>query len=490
MAFNPQVLPSSRVDLPPSDDFTTSALKGYQLGRVFAGIPQQIEALKIAQLQQDMAQEAQLHPLKIAELQGQIGNIPYNRSKLVSDILGEPGIVTNADTGPVVPVGDTSMDETMRFAAPEGGGQVPADAVSVGLPDLPGVARSPALRREEDELKDEKFYRHWDYMRANPKSGGTPSGQAAAELAALMETMTPEDQLKVLTLNNSFKSRLAGNPQAMLSVARAIKAGATLDDAQDFLLKSSNPSLTGDTDVFGAFTQSTVKLPSAKKAEVAEGLDNFLQPASPQYDPKQAFQLLKNTVRAGLDEGERKQLTSSTGLVQRMALVKNAIAALPADVRTGLFEGGTEKVIQKLRDTGSPELAELETLIRFGMQRYVNEITGVAFTPGEFDRYLQMFPGITKSSKLNESLLSGLQRGAANDAHSKYSSVFGEEQYKKLRNRFQQEHGFFDELSPFPFKGVGNQRTGPETTEGGRKRRTVKGSVYEQQESGKWRKVS
>lgn len=473
--FTPQVNRGSMVDLPPVDDFSESVVKGYQAGRIFAGIPQQLDELKIAQQQQEFDQNSQMFPEKLKLVQQENLNQPVNRELAIGKFLGDPSTVTNMDTGPVVPVGNSHMALTQQFAAPNANRtipgaiseQVPSDTREINIPGYPGVGVSPTVGKNFELQKrneeDERWFKRRDYMVANPIGGGT-TGSEKQELAALMESLSPEDQLKVLTLNNSFKSRLAGNPQAMISVARAIKNGATLDDAQDFLLKSTNPALVNDKDVFAAFNQATVKLPTAKKAEVATALDNFLQPSSPSYDPPEAMQLLKNTVRAGLDEGERKQLTSSTGLVQRMSQVKQAIAALPADVKTNLFTGTAEQIAQKLGETGTPELAELAVMIQFGMQRYVNEITGVAFTPQEFDRYKTIFPAITKGGALNESLINSILKASANDAHSKYASVFGEGAYKSLRNRFQQEHGFIDELSNFPFKGVNDKDTGPQTS--------------------------
>lgn len=162
----PAYNPAFSRGFPPSDivsDVARNFQGGMGIGLALRGVPQ----TKL--LQENVAQDldnqlaAALMPLRVqgAGLQNQQAeearlNAPINRALQRTNIYSEPGIVTNADTGPVVPVSPGSMNDTLRFAAPTGDGQVPSDTISVGVPDQPGVGFSPALRQQETVDKDQR----------------------------------------------------------------------------------------------------------------------------------------------------------------------------------------------------------------------------------------------------------------------------------------------------------------------------------------------
>lgn len=86
-------------------------------------------------LRQQLLQSEQSFPKEQRKLDDEHGNVPYNRSKVVQDILESPGAVSGMSTGPVVPIGNSPFAKTMQFAAPEGNGQVPSDTVGMDIPD-------------------------------------------------------------------------------------------------------------------------------------------------------------------------------------------------------------------------------------------------------------------------------------------------------------------------------------------------------------------
>lgn len=189
--FAPQVNQSSIADLPPADDFSSSVAKGYQMGQLLSGAVEQERQLKIAQLQQEIA----AYPLKQKIAEQQLLNASYQPSKLVEEMVGDTGVVTNADTGPRIPTGTTYMDETLRFAAPTGGGQVPADTVSLGVPGYPGLGRSPSLRVQEDIDKEARTTERLKMLLGQKIEGQ----KEVAQIKAKGGMLTPNRQSAVLS---------------------------------------------------------------------------------------------------------------------------------------------------------------------------------------------------------------------------------------------------------------------------------------------------
>lgn len=149
--FQPQVQGGSITQIKPHDDFSESVMKGYQVGRIIAGIPQQEDALKLERMRQQLFQSRESFPLEQQLLRDKHGNVPYERSKVVQDILESPGAVSGMSTGPVVPIGNSPFAKTMQFAAPEGNGQVPSDTVQM---DIPGQDIGISPSRMQEYLKE------------------------------------------------------------------------------------------------------------------------------------------------------------------------------------------------------------------------------------------------------------------------------------------------------------------------------------------------
>lgn len=485
---------------------------GYTLGQLMRGVPQQQAAAEAQQAElmnvltagriAMQPTERLLADQELLRGEQELLNAPVTRELAIAKMLGDPSTVTNALTGPRVPAispSNTPMDKTMQFAAPGANrtdpfgisGQVPSDTRELNIPGYPGVGVSPSAAKSFELQKraeeDERWFNRYDYKRANPMP--SVSSTKSAELNAVMARLTPERQMQVISTANTFKSRVLDKDATMLAVAKAVESGLSPDQISDEFVRSENPNLVRNPEFMDALNQGSVKLPTNRKMEIATQLDNYLQPGHAQYNPEQAFKLVLNTAESGMDENSKRQLTASNVVINSMAAIRKTIDNLPPNVRTGLFEGGKEKLIQLIRDTGDPNLSELLTMTNMGMVDYIQSKSGLTVTDRERDLFEKIFPDITKSESFNESTMRGIQKAAALNLHSNYSKVFGERQYKALRNKAENNFGYFDAATPFSFGGVGGEKTDKPSNPSTGKRSTISsrkaGSQFRNKKDGK-----
>ena len=98
-----------------------------------------------------------------------------------------------------------------------------------------------------------------------------------------------------------------------------------------------------------------------------------------------------------------------------------------------------------LKKTKDPIQAELANTISQTIQTYRQQLTGAAFTESEAREYNRLFPSITKSPELNQSLINSLKSQYERNMRLFYERQLGSTGYTKL-----------EELTGEPIVGTGD----------------------------------
>ena len=93
--------------------------------------------------------------------------------------------------------------------------------------------------------------------------------------------------------------------------------------------------------------------------------------------------------------------------------------------QTSLLTGSYEKAINKLGEVSDPRLVEIATQIASALQIYRNAVSGTAYSVQEGKDIASIFPGINKSSGLNEAILKGRMSAFDSTIDGSYRSVLG-----------------------------------------------------------------
>lgn len=122
---------------------------------------------------------------------------------------------------------------------------------------------------------------------------------------------------------------------------------------------------------------------------------------------KQAQQLILSRVTSKMSATERDAELDRRNTIDALTEMKQALAdyASTPGADTNLLTGGIENLANKIGQTSDPRLAAIKTRIVQATQKYRNAITGAAWGDQETAEYKTLFPSITNTSKLNNTII-------------------------------------------------------------------------------------
>ncbi len=137
-------------------------------------------------------------------------------------------------------------------------------------------------------------------------------------------------------------------------------------------------------------------------------------------------QVIKNQAKNVMGQTEATELG-------KLETQKNATLALEdtlkryyaAGGKTNIFKGNLESVINKLGEVQDPKLVEIAVETSLQLQQYKNAITGTAAGVQEAKDIAAVFPGINKSSGLNNAIINGKIKALDSQIDGKYRSALG-----------------------------------------------------------------
>lgn len=147
-------------------------------------------------------------------------------------------------------------------------------------------------------------------------------------------------------------------------------------------------------------------------------------------------QVIKNQAKNIMGQTEATQLGKFETAKQATVDLEKSLKEYYANGgSTNIFKGNIEKTINKLGEVQDPKLVSLSTEIALQLQLYRNAISGTAYSEQEGRDITSVFPGINKSSGLNQAIIDGKRRAYDSQIDNTYRNTLG---------------SVYDELKPKP----------------------------------------
>lgn len=132
--------------------------------------------------------------------------------------------------------------------------------------------------------------------------------------------------------------------------------------------------------------------------------------------------------------------------------------------KTNIFKGNLESVINKLGEVQDPKLVELAVETSLQLQAYKNAITGTAAGVQESKDISAVFPGINKSSGLNQAIINGKIKAYDGAIDGTYRSTLG---------------STYDQLKPKAIETTITQPTNPFSTALGQGQTVIQNTIFD-----------
>lgn len=121
---------------------------------------------------------------------------------------------------------------------------------------------------------------------------------------------------------------------------------------------------------------------------------------------KQAQQLILSRVTSKMSATEREAELDRRNTIDALTDMKSALNDYVSTTGdTNILTGNIENIANKIGQTSDPRLAAIKTRIVQATQKYRNAITGAAWGDQETAEYKTIFPSITNTSKLNNTII-------------------------------------------------------------------------------------
>lgn len=146
----------------------------------------------------------------------------------------------------------------------------------------------------------------------------------------------------------------------------------------------------------------------------------------------QAKQAVIGAVKDALPSTSLDMFNGYETVASNLAMIKQDIANLPADQKTGFVSGNWTNALTKLGTTNSALKSKIETEIKAATQAYVNQISGKQFTDKERKAYGEVMPSITKDQTLNTSTMEGFLSTVASTRAGLIKGTIGEQNYNAI----------------------------------------------------------
>lgn len=150
-------------------------------------------------------------------------------------------------------------------------------------------------------------------------------------------------------------------------------------------------------------------------------------------DIENAKTLLSNAISDNLKWQEKIKYDFLTSTVDNIDALKSAYSDFKAKGGdTGLFAGNLEDIAKKVGKVKDPALRWLATTILMSVQQYRKDISGAAFSPQEAAEYESIFPSISNSIELNDTILSSLDKTLRNSQSNFMSRKIWQQNYQSI----------------------------------------------------------
>ncbi len=235
--------------------------------------------------------------------------------------------------------------------------------------------------------------------------------------------------------------RGVNNEELVNSVASLLAQGMTKDDVSDMIRYSEQSLDYGEWRSIANSVFSSV--PGTKRKAIEDGLDDYIQNGDMTGAKDYILKVARDTALAE----EKKNVTAREEALYAINIIEDSLSQyINMGGDTGLLTGNVEKFYNRvLKKTKDPIKAELANTISQTIQTYRQQLTGAAFTESEAREYNRLFPSITKSPELNQSLINSLKSQYERNMRLFYERQLGSTGYTKL-----------EELTGEPIVGTGD----------------------------------
>lgn len=139
-----------------------------------------------------------------------------------------------------------------------------------------------------------------------------------------------------------------------------------------------------------------------------------------------AFVTVKNQAKNVMGQTLATELSGYETAKQQMTSINSLLNDYYAKGgSTNIFSGSYEKTLNNLGTVNKPELVELATNISAALQVYRKSITGTAYSVQEGADIASIFPGINKTSGLNQAIIDGRMKAFDQTIDGTYRNVLG-----------------------------------------------------------------
>ena len=176
-----------------------------------------------------------------------------------------------------------------------------------------------------------------------------------------------------------------------------------------------------------------IEFPSVKaKESAASAIKNLLRTG----DLEEAKDLLKRYARNSLNGTQLDKITGKEDLLSTIDSIENKMAAfVAAGGKLNVFEGLSEKALEKGGFVKDPKLAQLANEIALAIIDYRKSVTGAAFSDSEKRAYDGVFPSIGKTTTLNQAKIDSLRETTNRFVDDFYKRALGESNWNALFNQ-------------------------------------------------------
>lgn len=255
------------------------------------------------------------------------------------------------------------------------------------------------------------------------RSLGLPSGTLANE--AFLE-MEKKKEAKPLQFVSGTEHQASGvfNPNTGVFTSRG--GGGTAGGTGVSTSVVSNPAVQQAlTTILGSGTFT-----KQQQANVVNAIQNGQDPFT--VIKNQAKNVMGQTLATNLSNNEKAR----AALIDLDSALKSYYAN---GGKTNIFSGNYEEAVGKIGEVNDPKLRELATQIEASLQIYRNAVSGTAYSVQEGKAIAAIFPGINKTSGLNQAIIKGRMRAFESVVDESYGQVLGQDTYQQLKQMEQRK---------------------------------------------------
>ncbi len=215
-------------------------------------------------------------------------------------------------------------------------------------------------------------------------------------------------------LENGAPPSLVARMRAATTVEEAIRIGGSYINKYDRAYKDAqtkkllaDSSLVNDTEIVQSPYVNAMVNVNAGSAEGQQKRDiariaQFVKNGQTQ----EAKNLILSRVTSKMSATERTAEVDRRNTIDALSDMRQAFSDYVAETGdTNVLKGGVENLANKIGTTTNPKLAAIKTRIIQATQKYRNAITGAAWGEQEDAEYRAIFPSISNTNKLNQTII-------------------------------------------------------------------------------------